>query len=524
VGYQITFNGMKFEKSKIAVELPVLFLALFNICIHLLVINNLEYHRDELLYFSLGQHPDFGFETVPPMIGWIAWFMQNVFGYSLFAVRLFPALLSGVMVLLVSAVARELGGSSYSRILASIGFVISVFALRTYSLYMPVHIDVFFWTLVIYMVLRYINTSSDKTLIWLGAVMGFSLLNKYLIGVLFLSLICIIPFTSNRKIFKNRNFWFGLSVGIIIFLPNLIWQFVNGLPVFSHLSELGRTQLVHVDRLAFLIDQLINPSWASVLTIAGLIYLFRDGDAMKFRFLGIVSILVIVLLCIMRGKGYYTIGLFPFLISAGAVSYEKWLERKWIRIAVPVLLILLTIPMLPFGLPVYKSDGMVAYFRILNLKYGITLGRRFEDGTIHSLPQDYADMIGWEELTAITARVYNSIEDKKACFIFGENYGYAGAITVIGKKYGLPEAVCFNESFRYWIPLKFDPDIKSFIYINGKLGGDIQKLFNKITLVGMISDPDSREYGTKVYLCENPNRSFNEFWRERLERLYISGH
>ena len=135
---------MKFEKGKILADLPVIFLALFNICIHLLVINNLEYHRDELLYFSLGQHPDFGYATVPPMIGWIAWFMQNVFGYSLFAVRLFPALLSGVMVLLVSAVAREFGGSSYSGILASIGFIISVFALRTYSLYMPVQIDLFF--------------------------------------------------------------------------------------------------------------------------------------------------------------------------------------------------------------------------------------------------------------------------------------------------------------------------------------------------------------------------------------------
>ena len=370
---------MKFEKGKILADLPVIFLALFNICIHLLVINNLEYHRDELLYFSLGQHPDFGYATVPPMIGWIAWFMQNVFGYSLFAVRLFPALLSGVMVLLVSAVAREFGGSSYSGILASIGFIISVFALRTYSLYMPVQIDLFFWTLVIYLLLRYINTSSDKTLIWLGIVMGLSLLNKYLIGVLFICLICVVPFTPNRKVIKNKNFWIGISVGILVFLPNVIWQFVNGLPVFFHLSELGRTQLVHVDRIAFLTDQIIMPSWASVLTIAGLIFLFRNKESGKFRFLGIVSILVVVLLIFMRGKSYYTIGIFPFLISAGAVWYERWLERKWIRIAVPVLLILLTIPMIPFGLPVYKSEGLVKYFRVVESKYGIKLGRRFED-------------------------------------------------------------------------------------------------------------------------------------------------
>jgi hypothetical protein len=133
-------------------------------------------------------------------------------------------------------------------------------------------------------------------------------------------------------------------------------------------------------------------------------------------------------------------------------------------------------------------------------------------------------MIGWEELTAIAAKAYNSIEDKKSSFIYGENYGYAGAITIIGKKYGLPEAVCFSESFRYWIPPEFNPDIKSFIYINGEMGEDIQRLFNQITLVGSISNPDSREYGTKVYLCEDPKSSFNEFWSKRLEKLFTSGH
>ena len=44
---------------------------------------------------------------------------------------------------------------------------------------------------------------------------------------------------------------------------------------------------------------------------------------------------------------------------------------------------------------------MVNYFRNLELKYGIMIGRKFEDGSIHSLPQDYADMLGWEELTSI---------------------------------------------------------------------------------------------------------------------------
>jgi len=135
------------------------------------------------------------------------------------------------------------------------------------------------------------------------------------------------------------------------------------------------------------------------------------------------------------------------------------------------------------------------------------------------LPQDYADMLGWEELTYLANKAWQMIDDKKAGFIYCENYGHAGAITVIGKKYGLPEAVCFSESFRYWVPKQFNPDIKSFIYINDELGEDVNALFKKISVVGSISNPHAREFGTTVYLCEDPIGSFNDFWAQRIKKL-----
>jgi hypothetical protein len=186
-----------------------------------------------------------------------------------------------------------------------------------------------------------------------------------------------------------------------------------------------------------------------------------------------------------------------------------------IRILFPVILLLVTLPIVPIGIPVFSTSGLIKYFEFQEEKLGIDLGRRFEDGTIHSLPQDYADMLGWEELTLIADSAYRMVGDRDACFIYGENYGQAGAITVIGKKYGLPEAISFSESFQYWQPARFDPDITSIVYINDEPGDDIKTLFSRITRVGSISNPHAREYGTAVYLCEDPTRSFNEFWAER---------
>ena len=110
---------MKLFDGKKTPELIIIILALISVSIHLLVMGNLEYHRDELLYFSLGEHPAFGFATVPPMIGWLAWLLQNAFGHGLFAVRILPALMSGCDDLAYTLIARDLGGSNYARIFSA---------------------------------------------------------------------------------------------------------------------------------------------------------------------------------------------------------------------------------------------------------------------------------------------------------------------------------------------------------------------------------------------------------------------
>jgi hypothetical protein len=508
-------SGPKIDYVSIIIGL----LALLNTAIHLYFSRNLEFHRDELLYFSLGQHPALGYATVPPLTGWIAWLMQNIFGYSIFAVRFFPAFLSGLMVFLISALAKELGGSGYSRILAAAGIILSVFGLRTFLLFQPVHIDLILWTLLFYLIVKYINTSSDTYLILIGITTGTALLNKYLIGILLVIILVILPFTQYRRILRNKKFWYGLLAGIAVFLPNIIWQIANGLPVINHFAELERTQLVNVDRSAFLIEQIVIPAAASVLTIAGLIYLFVNKNAWKFRFLGLVVISVIITLMLLHGKSYYTQGIFPFLIAAGAVSWGNMLRKVWSRVFLLLVLIVLTLPILPIGIPIFKTEKLVSYFRNIANNYGMDFVCRFEDNSIHSLPQDYADMLGWEELAKIADKAWQMIPDKSASFIYCENYGQAGAITIIGKKYGLPEAVCFSESFRYWIPEKFDPDITSMVYINDEMGDDVRQLFGKIAKIGSISNTDARELGTTVWLCEDPVDSFNKFWGLRIRDI-----
>ncbi len=502
---------MESKQSIQNINLAITVIAIFNIALHLWCYNNLEYHRDELLYFSLGHHPAFGYATVPPLIGWIAAAMQALFGHSLFAVKLFPALLSGAMVLLASRIAKELKGGTYAQILAAFTMVFLPVTLRAFHLFQPVPLDMFFWTLVLFLTLRFINTESNKYLLYLGVVIGFALLNKYLIALLILSLMVSILFSRHRNIFKNRNLYLGLLISGILILPNMLWQYKMGFPVIGHMRALNDTQLVHVDRMGFFMDQLLMTFAVVPLIVLGIIFLFSNKN---YRYLALTSILVLFILFLLRGKSYYTIGVFPVLLAAGCVATEKLIQNKIVRLLIPLVVVLLIIPLLPVGIPIYKEKEMVAYFERLEKNYGLEIGRRFEDGTVHSLPQDYADQLGWEELTKITYKAYNKIPDKSKALIYCENYGQAGAISVIGKKYGLPEPVSFHESFLYWAPKKFDPDIEYFIYINDELGEDILSIFEKIETIGSITNSNAREFGTTVYLCTKPKGSFNAFWKE----------
>lgn len=498
----------------------VILMALLSTLFHLFCAGNLEYHRDELLYFAQGMHPAAGYNSVPPLTCLIAWLIQNTAGYSVFAVRLVPAILGGALIILTAALVKELGGSGYAALLSSVGLMISIFFQRTFFLFQPVHIEVFLWTLIIYIVIRYINSGNEKLLIYLGAACGLALLNKYLAGMLIAGLFLIVPFTRHRIIFSKRNFYIGLLTGFLIFLPNIIWQIYRDFPVFRHFSELYDSQLVHMDMPLFLREQLLMPFIASVFTVTGIVCLLGSAAMKKYRLLAYLSLFVILGLMLLKGKSYYTLGIFPLLVAAGSTAFGMWIERNWIRITFPVILILLSLPVIPLGIPVFKAAGMIEYFERQEKEYGIDTGRRFEDGSIHSLPQDYADMIGWEELTSVAAKAYDMVKDKKAAFIYGDNYGEASALTVIGKKYGLPEAVCFSESFQYWYPESFDTEISSVVYVNDdEPGEDVLSLFSKVTKVGSITNPHAREYGTSVWLLEEPVSSFSSFWNERTSSL-----
>ena len=497
-------------------RLVILLLVAAAIIVHLIFYRNLGFHRDELLYFSFADHLDFGYFSVPPLIGLMAFAATRLFGYTLFAAKIIPALTGGAMVWLVASMTKELKGSLFAQVLAATGLICSIIFLRGFGLFQPVFSDLFFWTLLIYILLRYIHSQDERQIYYLGIVIGLGILNKYNLLFLVLAVLMVLPFTKYKRLFSQKEVYIAFLIALVIALPNLIWQLRHHLPVLSHLVELRNSQLVQMSPFTFLTEQLLMIYPATLVALPGLFYLLFSKKLAEFRWIGYSLLVVLGLYLVLHGKSYYAAGIYPLLISAGAVFFERSLKNYLARIVLIAFLVFLTWTVLPMGLPSQSPEKMVAYFDKAARISGSNAIRRYENNKYYALPQDYADMLGWDELADATNKAWTMIEHKDQCLIYAQNYGQAGAINIIGKKYHMPAAVSFSDNFRYWLPKIPDKEIIEFIYINDELGKDMQQIFADIQEIGRITNPLAREYGTRVYLCRSPRISFNQFLRDRI--------
>ncbi|MDX1940354.1 MAG: glycosyltransferase family 39 protein [Saprospiraceae bacterium] len=495
----------------------ILSVAAAKLIFHLFTNVNYGFHRDEMLYLALGRHLDAGYWSNPPLIGWIAWFIQAFLSDSMFAVRLVPSLLGTSILIITALIAREMGGGKYAQFLAAFGMLVSPALVRSSWLFQPVIIDVFFWTFSTYFIIKYLQSKEKQNIIYFGITIGLGLLNKYNLAFLLFALVPALLVTPHRTLLWQRQTLWAVLIALLIFAPNLIWQYTHDFPVITHMQELARNQLVNVSSFDFIIDQFLINISTNILWIPALFFLFFNQKMQSFRLIGWLFIFTIVIYLILHGKSYYTIGIFPMMIAAGTIFWENLSSKIWLRTLIPVLMLSLLIPILPLGIPFLSVPKMAGYCKYLAEDIGLDFATRWEDGEQHALPQDYADMLGWSELAQHTIKAYEQVEDKNRVLIYAENYGQAGAIELFAKDKRLPSVNSFSDSYRLWI--QKETNANTLIYVNDELGEDVQRIFADIQIIGKIENPYARERGTTVYLCQKPQGNFGSFWKIRVAEV-----
>jgi hypothetical protein len=95
-----------------------LVLAFIKILLFLLAANSYGYFRDELYFLACTEHIAWGYPDHAPLSVFIAKFSRDIFGDSLYAIRLFPALSGALKIILTGLLVREFGGRRLATLLA----------------------------------------------------------------------------------------------------------------------------------------------------------------------------------------------------------------------------------------------------------------------------------------------------------------------------------------------------------------------------------------------------------------------
>ena len=494
----------------------VLGIALVKLVLHLYinVSGGYGYFRDELYYIACTEHPDIGYVDHPPFSIYLLTINRFLFGDSIFALRLLPALLGSAVVFLTGLICRALGGKTFAQALAACGALFSLVYLGMNSVYSMNSIDIFLWTLIAYLILRLVNEGNTRIWYWLGLLLGLGLLNK--ISVLWLGsgLFVGLLLTPERKWLKTKYPYIAGAIALALFVPYIVWNFMHDFAQLEFAHNAATMKYESQNQITFLSELFLqhNPLSAP-LWFAGIWFFFFSKRGKGFRILGYIFLLpLIILLVNTHSKAEYLSPTFSILFAGGAIVIQQALDRRWLTWLRPVYLVSIIASgsmLAPMVLTILPVEQFISYTEKIGMRPPTAEGHRLE-----SLPQFYADMFGWEEKAEAVARAYNALspEEKKICAVFGDNYGRCAAIDFFGGKYGLPKSIGRHNSYWIWGPREFTGEIVLI------LGGDLehkQEDFESVEIVGTVSCGYCMPYenNLNIYLCRKLKVPLKEAWK-----------
>jgi hypothetical protein len=492
--------------------IPVYILALVRLTVYLIAATHYGYFRDELYYLACGEHPAWGYVDQPPLIVWMAWLLQHSIGTSLYALRLLPMLGHVGAIFAAAWLARDLGGRKWAMFLAGLAVLLTPVFLGLTHLFTMNAFDPLLWTLLAWLLVRLEQTCDQKLWWWVGALVGFTVLNKY--GVLFFAvgLLAGMALTPLRRSFAQARFWLGMALAAVIALPNFLWQMRWHFPFLQLLVNIRQgPRDVVLPPLPYLAQQTEMIGFVpALLVLLGLWFLFSPAGR-RYAVLGWGFLAFLAMMMALKGKFYYMAPVYPVMFAAGAVHLERITERKswrWTRVSYTVIMLVAGALLAPTIIPILPVETYIAYSRKLGIQQ-----QKFENQPQSELPQIFADMCGWEERVRIVAAYFHSLspEEQKVTAIGAPDYGQAGAIDLFGPKYGLPKSISDNNNYWIWGPREYTGE--SVILLNERSPEAYIGRCKSLTLVAHPSDPYSRPDSNRpIYHCRGLRPGLQELW------------
>ena len=476
-----------------------------------------EFHRDEFLYFAMGEHFRLWHMDFPPLIAIESMVTRLLFGDSLVALRLPPAIMSTLLLILAALMAREFGGGRAAQGLAALAVFASGLFLRSGSLFQPVVIDQLWWTVALFALVKLGRTDDRRWWMLYGLATGFGLLSKFSILVFGFATLLALLATPARRWLRTPWPWIAAATALTLGSPSIIGQITLGFPIITYMGDLQSAQLSRVSPLSFLLEQPFMMS-GFVLAVVGAAAMVGASAWAPYRLAGWAAVLSFLLLLLLRGKAYYTGPIYPILFAAGATVFERIPVPRWrtaAQWAVGAIMVVYTATFFPLGLPILPPEQLERYLIALGMQ---KTAATTNIGNRERIPQDYADMLNWEAQVAEIARVYHALPeaDRLRAVILVSNYGEAGSIDFYDPRYELPPAIAYVGTYWFYGPGDLPGEV---LILHGFPEDDWTELCGSRTAGGFVTHPFAvaEQRDLTIFVCRAPNTTLQDVWPQ-LER------
>jgi hypothetical protein len=427
--------------------------------IHLLTGSNYGYMIDELYTLALSKHLAFGYVDVPPLAPLVMAFSRLLFGESLLAIHILPALAGAGTLVFACLIARELGGKTFAVGLTALAFLavpvwLTFDSVFTYDCFDQLALAGFLFLLV-----RYLVTGNRRLWILMGMLAGAACLTKMTLPLWGPGFLAALLLTNRRKDLLTDAPWLGAAVFLILLVPYVLWETANHWPTLAYWSAYSSRRLYPASLMEFLANIFfsMNPVLLPVYAL-GLYRVFRR----KLAFLGVLFLVSLAVGFFLHVRTWMLAALFLPLIAAGAVWLEEILEGKRagpaLKTAAAALVLAGGILVAPANLPILPAADLPDYAQHFDFLYRPI--RNFM-GNSSEIPEYFELRMGWEDLVRDVADVFNALpaEDRAVAGICAFWYAPAGAIDLFGSQYGLPPAVSNHLTYYLWGPGDYSWDV-----------------------------------------------------------------
>jgi 4-amino-4-deoxy-L-arabinose transferase-like glycosyltransferase len=482
-------------------------LAMCGTLLHILLNGQYGFHRDELDILMNARQLAWGYVAYPPFTPFIARLGLELFGNSLQGLRLFSAIAQGLVMLLTGLMTRDLGGKRTAQFMAAAAGYTGPAALMAGTLVQYMAFDYLWWVVVAFFIVRLLKSGDSRCWLGIGTAIGLGMMTKFTMAFLAAGLAAAVLITAERRYLRSKWLWLGAALALLIYLPNLIWQIQHDFISLDFLKAIHERDIEWGRADGFLFDQLYvttNP-FTLPLWAAGLAATLFSVSMKRFRLLAWMFLVTFALFMVNRGRGYYTAPAYVTLLAAGSAWTMNWLQTRSE-----------ILKRTGFGL-VYGMLVVGSLIGIVMIKPVAPVNSSLWRIT-SSINSEVVEMIGWQDLTAQVAAIYQTLPASETphTAILAGNYGEAGALDLYGREFGLPLVISGADSFWYRGYGDFEPET---VIVVGFERGYADRFFASCERAGtvtnkyLVKNEESTRH-TGLYICRQPRRSWSKIWPE----------